>query len=64
MTDRTAETVRHLRCLLGDDMRPVAELLRGPKKRQPLKRVSEKYCGGITCMPGLSGKCVACADEE
>lgn len=28
------------------------------------KRISNRDCGGITCLPGRSGKCVACADEE
>jgi hypothetical protein len=28
------------------------------------KRIKEKYCGGITCLPGQGGKCVACSDEE
>lgn len=31
---------------------------------QHRKRVGEKYCGGIICLPGKGGKCVACADEE
>jgi hypothetical protein len=28
------------------------------------KHVSDKYCGGITCLPGLGGGCVACSEDD
>jgi hypothetical protein len=28
------------------------------------KRIIARYCGGITCMPGLNGKCVACNEDD
>jgi hypothetical protein len=28
------------------------------------KHISEKYCGGMTCMPGLGGTCVACSEDD
>lgn len=34
ITDKTAETVRSLRILIGDDVRPVQELLRAPPKQR------------------------------
>ena len=34
-------------------------------KRKPArKHISEKYCGGVLCLPGLNGKCVACSEDE
>lgn len=65
MTDRTAETVRGLRLLLGDDVRPVSELLRGPPKRRP--RLFKKHRDSVSChdcMPGLGGRCTCCVDKE
>lgn len=28
------------------------------------KHVSEKYCGGENCLPGLGGKCTACSEDD
>lgn len=28
------------------------------------KHISNKYCGGVVCMPGKNGNCVACFDDE
>lgn len=71
MTDRTAETVRGLRILLGDDVRPVQELLRAPLKRsrRPVRKSHDRNgsaCHGkdVPCLPGLNGKCVACFDDD
>lgn len=66
MTDRTAETVRGLRKLLGDDVRPVSELLRGPTKSRPRVRVRKNRdsVSCHNCMPGLGGRCVCCAERD
>jgi hypothetical protein len=61
----TESSIHFLRRILGDDMRSVEERLRGPAKRYPpRKRIREKACPDDCCMPGLSGQCVACADES
>lgn len=51
------------------DTLTIAKLKPSDKPRWPCrgderKHVGEKYCGGITCLPGKNGKCVACAEDQ
>ncbi len=39
------------------------DIKRSPPVR-PDARKRIKYCGGITCLPGLGGTCVGCAEDD
>lgn len=33
----------------------------GPDRKSPVR---ERYCGGVSCAPGLNGRCTACHDDN
>jgi hypothetical protein len=60
----TAEQIKNAYSIEPPDHLRYATMDRTLRKRPTRKHISEKYCGGVNCLPGLGGGCVACSEDD